>query len=376
MPTLIKTTNELKQFVTVSTGLEIATLNPFLTNSEAEREIIRVCGQAVYSDLMVAYNATPQTLTPAQVALLPYVQKPLANLALYFYVQQSGVIISSSGITLAQDREKQAYQWQQIKLEQAIINTGYYALDTLISYLFAHEADFPEWKNTSEYYQNRNFFINTPQEFSKWVNIKANYRTLVALRPFMRQIEYSYLKNALGTELFNEIKAQILTIGAPEGDTLRFYVDENGNLAVDSEEGQEFNVDQNGQLYLTYINMTPEVKDLLADYIQPAVAHLSIARAIKELNFNITADGAFLQGIKAQSAANIQEVNGPDAEQRDQYSALHQQEGMDWLSKMSAFLNAEASAEKYPEYFNSSLYVAPEDVVQGWKPEDDSKIWY
>lgn len=375
MPTLIKTNSDLKQFVTVSTGLEIATLAPFLTNSEAEREVIRVLGQQIYSDLLAAYTAN--TMTADQTALLPFVQKPLANLALHNYVQQSGVIISSSGITLATDRDKQAYQWQQIKLEQSIINTGYYALDTLIGYMFANEAKFPTWKETSEYYTSRNFFINTAQEFQKWVNIRSNYRTLVALRPFMRNVEYTYLKNVLGEALFGEIKRQILTVGAPEPGSLRFYIDESGELVVESNDGQEFNIGGDGQLYLTYINMTPEVKTLLAEYIQPAVTHLSIARAIQELNFVITADGAFMHGLKAQSAANVTEQIGPDQAQKDSFSRLHRLEGEEWLKKLTDYLNATASATVYPEYFNSSLYVDPATVTSsGYVVDEDLKIWY
>lgn len=375
MPTLIKTNPELKAHVTVSTGLDIATINPFLSNSEAEREVIRVLGQQIYSDLLAAYTAN--TMTAPQAALLPYVQKPLANLALHNYVQQSGVIISSSGITLATDREKQAYQWQQIKLEQSIINIAYYSLDTLIGYMFANLEDFPTWKDTSEYYTSRNFFINTAQEFQKWANIRSNYRTLVALRPFMRNVEHTYLKNVLGDALFAEIKRQILTTGAPEAGSLRFYIDESGELVVESEDGQAFNIGANGQLYLTYINMTPEVKTLLADYIQPAVAHLSIARAIQELNFVITADGAFMHGMVAQSAANIAEQKGPDQAQKDGFSRLHRQEGEEWLKKLTDYLNANATAEIYPEYFNSALYQDPATVnTTGYVVDENLKIYY
>lgn len=44
--TLIKTKEELQAVVRSSTGLEIATIAPFLRNSEAEQEVIKSLGSS------------------------------------------------------------------------------------------------------------------------------------------------------------------------------------------------------------------------------------------------------------------------------------------------------------------------------------------
>lgn len=331
MATLFKTLPELQQNVTVSNALSLPTLAPFLQNSEPESEVIRVTGQAIYADLVSAYNAN--SMTASQTALLPYVQKPLANLALHAYVQQSGVLISTSGLTA--DREKQPYQYQQIKLEQSLLNTAYFSLDALIAYLFANQADFPTWKDTSEYKLTRGNFINAPTEFTKWVNIKNNYRTLVALRPFMLQVESANIKATIGADMYAVLKTEI----------------EEGNL--------------------TEVNY-----NLVNEYIQPAVAHLSTARAVQELNFNITADGAFLHGIKASSNANIKEVVGPDMAQKAAYASLHENDGNAWLTRLTEYLNANASATVFPEYFASDLYQTPDAAEANWDLDEDGKIYY
>lgn len=316
--------------------MDITALLPHLANSEAEKQVKEVCGNTVYTNLLSAY--LDNSLTPAQEALLPYVQKPLANLAVWQHVQQGGVIVSNSGVTLTTDRDKQAYQWQQLKLEQSLLNQAYFALDALIAYLDANQADFATWASESNYAQSRDFFINSAADFDKWVDIKNNYRTLVALRPIMRNLEAGIIKNTLGADFYNYLKQGI------SNQTL---------LAQD---------------------------DLLVlDYIQPAIASLTIAQAVKKLNFQITADGAFIHGLRAVSTSNIQESNAPDAEQRDAFSALYTKQGNAWLNDLTDYLNANADSETYPLYYTSAQYTAPDDVVEGFGvdiEDDEQKIWY
>lgn len=316
--------------------MDITALLPHLVNSEAEKQVKEVCGNTVYANLLSAY--LDNSLTPAQEALLPYVQKPLANLAVWQHVQQGGVIVSNSGVTLTTDRDKQAYQWQQLKLEQSLLNQAYFALDALIAYLDANQADFATWASESNYAQSRDFFINSSADFDKWVDIKNNYRTLVALRPIMRNLEAGIIKNTLGADFYNYLKQGIA-------------------------------------------NQTLLAQDdlLVLEYIQPAIASLTIAQAVKKLNFQITADGAFIHGLRAVSTSNIQESNAPDAEQRDSFAALYTKQGNAWLNDLTDYLNANADTETYPLYYNSTQYTAPDDVVEGFGvdiEDDEQKIWY
>ena len=336
MQALINTNAELKQFVTVSSGMEIQALLPYLTNSEAEKQVKDVTGQTVYTELLSAY--INNTLNERQQELLPYVQKPLANFAIWQHVNQGGVIVSNSGVTLTTERDKQAFQWQQIKLEQSLLNQAYFALDALISYLNTNKDLFPTWAAQSNYAQSRDFFINTTHDFDKWVDIRGNYRTLVAMRPIMRNIEASIIKSTLSQDFYNHLKSQI-----------------KGSSA------------------------TADEQLVINEFIQPAIASLTIAKAIKQLQFNITADGAFIHGIKAVSTSNIQEINAPDAEQRDTYATLYQKQGEQWLNDLTDYLNAKASEEMFATYYASSQYTSPDTAVDGYQVDindPDQKIWY
>jgi len=336
MRTLLNTNSELKQFVAVSSGMSIDALLPYLSNSEAEKQIIAITGQTLYADLLTAY--LENTLSTEQEALLPYVQKPLANLAVYQHIQQGGVVVSNSGVTLTTDRDKQAYQWQQVKIENSLLNQAYFALDALRVYLEANKVDFASWESESDYAQSRDYFINSPDDFSKWVDIKNNFRTLVALRPIMANIEGSLLKNTLGTDFYERLKT-----GIKAGD------------------------------------LTQDENDLINQYVQPALANLCIAEAAKKLNFDITADGAFIHSLRASSSANISEKTAPDTEQRDAFINLHEAQGKTWLSNMVDVLNASASELLYPLYFASEQYTSPEEQSTGFGvdiTDDTQKIWY
>jgi hypothetical protein len=332
MKALLSNNTELKQFVAVSTGMDITALLPYLSNSPAEQQIINICGQTLYTEMVTKYNN--DSLTPPQQALLPYLQKPLANLAVYHHIQQGGVVISNSGVTLTTDREKQAYQWQQLKLEKSLLNQAYFGMDSLIAYLIANQADFPTWSAESDYAQSKNYFINAAADFSKWVDIKSNYRTLVALRPIMHNIEQGPIKNTLSPDFYTALKASI------KADTL-----------------------------------TSEEKELITNYISPALAHLTIAQGIKSMYVEITAEGALLHSLKSNTN-NSQEQNAPDAEQRDALIRHYTKQGEAWMETLADHLNETATELIFPLYYNSTQYTDPATTSPGYFPPDESKIYY
>ena len=108
MKTLIQTSAELKSFTGASTALSIESLDSHLVYSWAEDEIIKILGSDFYQDLLNKYDAEElnNAGNEALKALLPFVQKPLANLAIYSFMQEGSVSIEDQGITA--DRNKSA----------------------------------------------------------------------------------------------------------------------------------------------------------------------------------------------------------------------------------------------------------------------------
>lgn len=313
MAGLFNTIAEVQKYASVTAGLDISSLDPFLTDSLAEAEVIKILGFNLYDQLLTAYQGNALTLELQ--ALLPKVQAPLAPLALYYFLQEGNVQITSAGAVA--DRDKSAFQWQQLKFEDAQLKTAYYRLDRLIAFLHTNKANYDGWDETSEFAATREFFINSPDVFQKWVNIGSSYRTLVSLRPPMREVEENKIRPALGDGLFEELKAAILNDG--------------------------LSADQNA----------------LMRFIIPATAQLTIAQGIEEVNLEITPEGAYNHSLRAQSAANIKEKTPANAQQLAQAAERLATRGGNWLQQLTDYLNANASESRYPSYFNSALYTEP-----------------
>ena len=330
MDTLFKTQAELRAFVNATVGLELDTLAPHLRNSAPEAEIIKIISLTVYNALLTAY--ADDTLSADQAALLPYVQKPLANLAVYSFVKAGAVNISDAGVTLGTDRDKSAFQWQQNNLETALLGNAYFSLDSLLNYMLANKAKFTGWDGSSEYALNLEFFINNAVTFNNWVNIKENYRTLITLRPAMRHIENSIVKPNMGQELFDLVKTQIKAV------------------SVDDDN-----------------------KALLA-FIEPAVAHLTIARAIEFLSIDITPGGAYFNSL-AGNYSDTAKKDPAKAETLAHFAEQNRLAGMAQIENLRQYLNTNASADKYATYFSTDLYQDPTTVVYGYDQVEDSKIY-
>lgn len=314
MSTLIKTIEELQKHVSVTVGLEITTLQPYLANAMAEAEVVKILGKTVYTELLTAHNAN--TLSTAQSALLPYAQKPLANLGVYSYVKTGAVNVSDAGVTTGTDRDQQAYQWQSNNLKESLLDNAYFGLDALLDYMLSVKADFPAWENSTAYSTNYQFVINSAVVYNQWVNIAENFRTFNALKSSIRAVEETNIKPNLGASLFTQLKAEILA----------------QNISADNE--------------------------ALLLFIQPAVAYLSMARAIEFLNISINANGAFYNSLERNTNATATKTKAESANLAD-FAELNRANGMALLEELTQFLNANASTNTYPTYYSSSLYTNP-----------------
>jgi len=317
MKILIKTEDELKSFTGVSTALSIESMKPHLAFSWSEDEVIKVLGPTLYDNLLTAY--TDETLEEVANAslkgLLPHVQKPLASLSVYSFMQEGGVSIEDQGITANRDRS--AFQWQQLKAEDYYIDSAYRSLDRLIKFLLSNAADYADWTDTAYHNLQKDLLIASPSVFSEYVNIKDSYRTFIALLPVLRQSELNYISPAISVTYFAALKASL------------------SNPSADDK--------------------------LVLDYLKPALAFLTMADALNDLNLDYTGDGAYVHSLKANTE-NIKEKSKPKAEDLGRAALRFKAKGEDKLAQLKAYLDGAASSTKYPLYFASDLYESEEDA--------------
>lgn len=318
MNTFIKTQDEIIALSGASIALSVKRLTPYLTLSRAEKEIRRILTDDLFDSLLAMYDdgtiADPGN-EHAQ-AILPYVQKPLLLLAIYDFLLEGHATVSDGGIQVA-NRDKAAFRWQQEELKASYIEKAYLAMDDLIKYLNRNKVDFADWEASSAYTLTREFFINDPDTFQRWVNIRESYRMLVVLKPSMRNLEESKFKELLTPTLYADIKDGIKSD-----------------------------------------DLTPEETALLK-FIEPAIAFLSMADAIETMHIELTADGGYVKSLAKTETSNLETQAAKDAQLRSYYDKLRQKGDM-WVNDLNVYLNANASAQKYASYFESTNYKNPE----------------
>lgn len=328
MKLLIKSEAELKSYTGVSVALSITSMQSHLRHSRAEQAVKGILGESLYENLLDAYDEA--SMTPAQEALLPYAQRPLAALAVYSYMQEGSIHIADGGITT--NRDKAAFQWQQEKGERYYLQSAYDALDLLIEFLLKNRDDY-DWSGSDFDLLQQGALVPDTSTFQRYVNINQSYRTYRAVQAVLLNAEDQYLRPLLTDTLTDELKVAI----------------KEGTTSADDK--------------------------ALLRYVQPALCYLTMADAIQDLNMELSGDGAYLHSLRATSNANIVERQKPGTNELDRAAERLRQRGQDWLEKTRTFLNANASSTKYSSYYNSSQYSDPAASSQSYTQDTDSNLY-
>ena len=206
---------------------------------------------------------------------------------------------------------KTAPQYKVQNLKEIWLRRAHKAMDDLLEYLDSNRnlyiAYLPE---------DPDLFIRNTAEFNQQVDIRGSRRVFAALKPIMRSIEKKYLRPTLSDSLFDEVKGQIKS-------------------------GQQLSISNNE----------------LMPFIQCAVAHLTIARALQEISIDILDWGIFenaqntFESIASKASANSDKISV--------MVSANQTDGEAELKALQEFLDSKASPDIYPLYFNSARYVGP-----------------
>lgn len=303
---LITTIDQIKQYLAVNVSSKFDSLLPYIERAEL-KYIKPTLGADQYNALVSWVDQSGSGSASASVsdedyeALLVKVRRALANLAYYLYIPIGQVQISDSGIRIASTENlKTAFQWQVDKIEQSFLDAGYESLEDMLEFLEENKDTYTTWAESDAYTEFKELFISTARVFNQYFNISASRRTFVALQATMRKVEDFYIKATLGNTLFAEIKTQILS-------------------------GE---IDDDNESYL--------------EKIRPAVANLTISRAIADLSVKITDQGAVVINLVGDTSR--QKTTAPD----NQLSMMARQaeaDGEAYLNMLQRELDASESSE-------------------------------
>jgi hypothetical protein len=313
MTRLIDNLSQVLTAASINVSNSIENWFPYI--DEAQETFIKpVLGNVLYDQLhdLMALDPVPPddgTGIPNLLKLLEMIRKPLALYALWLGADEFGVSISSQGIQIIETpTHKTAPQYRVQNLKENWIRRANTSLDLVLKFLDEHKEDYPGYVC-----QDADFFIRSTPEFNSEVDIRESRRVFVSLKPIIRSVEKKYIRPALSAELFDELKE-----------------------ALQSDEG-----------------LTEEQK-VLIDMIRPALAHLTMARALLEISIDVLDWGIF--DTAGNTFANVSSKQASNKERISIMAEANQRDGEAELKALQQFLDESASENLYLAYFHSNRY--------------------
>ena len=313
MNRLIDNISQILSAASVNVSNTIESWFPYI--EEAQQSFIKpVLGDALYNQLLSSVALDPVlpddgTNELLLAELLWLVRKPLALYALWLGADEFGVSVSAQGIQVIETQtHKTAPQYRVQNLKENWIRRANTSMDLVLKFLDENISAFPAYQP-----QDADLFLRSTAEFNSEVDIRESRRVFVSLKPIIRSVERKYIRPTLSAELFDQLK----------------------------------------QAWKSSFVLSPEFIALM-DLIRPALAHLTMARALMEISIDILDWGIF------DTAGNtFSNVSSKQASNKDRIAAMveaNQRDGEAELKALQQLLDVNASEQLYQAYFHSSRY--------------------
>jgi hypothetical protein len=318
---LFKTIDQFREHIPVNTGLAFKSLERDIQRVE-KKYLVPYLGQAMYDELNEAFEGG----NPSEElqALLFYAREVVAPFALSQALPIIQVQISDSGVQSVDTKsEKNSDQWKVDALnEEYCLKIGWENLEEMMKILEANADDYETWADDETASTiHKQYIINTTREFNSYYFIGDSPLTFKALEPSMKNAQLLDFAGGPGEEMMTRILEEI----------------KSGEISDDIEE--------------------------LMKWLKPMFTNLVIHRGIKQLYITIRPDGIYTNSYKADFRSNNRERNAATSLQM-QYVDETWNQACIYRAEMMKYLQANASEEKYPEFFNSDLYVPPVEDVE------------
>jgi hypothetical protein len=320
---LITDISQVRSASTINISNVLTNYEPYI--DEAEQRFIKpYIGEAFYDLLEEVVNGSGSGDNSQYDIILMRIRIPLALYALWIGTDELALSVGAQGIqTIQTDSHRPAMQYQIMNLKESWIARANLNMDLLLKYLEDHRSDFPEYIPV-----DNDLFIHNAKEFQKVIDIRESRRVFISLKPVIASIEKKYIRPTLGSDYFDELKGIL-----------------NGSGSSDIS-----NDDQT-----------------ILDLIRPALAHLTLERALQEISIDVLDWGVF------ETASNtFDKVQGKANANRERIGVMVdacQRDGEAELKELQEYLDTNASASKYTTYYNSDRRITP-----GTAPEDRVKF--
>lgn len=264
--------------------------------------------------------AAAESLTTLEAEACELLKEAEAVLAFYKWIVKGQVNISSAGIRIANTEGwKTAFQWQIRDLQTECLHDGLAALEELIVLLNANLSVFSIYRDSDQYTENYNGFLNSGKEFNEYFTLAYPRYTFILTNAIRRRVERDSIWPIIGEGLANEIITQI--------------------------NAQELSV----------------TNAKIIGFIRGAIANLTIARAIIELSVQVSEKGITVYADSGTTGTIDKREPVSDVRLAELRRAS-ESTGAEYLSKLRTFL--QDNPTDYPLY-------TPVDTAAAFERKDD-----
>lgn len=202
---IIRTISELKNFIggAGNVSLNIADIQPFL-DLVGQQHLRPWLGNTTYAALEA------ETIVAPYAALLSFVQRPLAFLAMLEYVKVNAIMISGAGnFRIESDEKKTAYKYQENQYRAVMQEQGWESIERMLRYLDENSTTFTAWAADEARKNHRGLFINYAEDFRNLYGKTISRYIFETLRPVIEEVEDTALLPYFGTPFFDALKTDI-----------------------------------------------------------------------------------------------------------------------------------------------------------------------
>jgi hypothetical protein len=301
---IIRNKEDLLIYIEANANLKFEFFAPSVRTAERQY-LLPVVGQAVADKMAAAIIANDASASQDLKDLLAVAQEAVANIAMALAVSRLAVSFDENGARRNDGTNvKSAFQYQEINLRESYVRAGFNAIDDLLGLLETSNV-YPEWKESSAFKDYKRYFLQSGLQFNENFNIRNARYTYLSVRYIMQRIEMFDLKPSMGAALYTKIKEQILAS-----------------------------------------EVEPAYEQLLADYIRPALALLTMSRAVFEKAVDVSDFGVTINII--QDNSNSQQRQPAPLDKIKEVSLQLREDGSKYLSLMAEEIAA--NPDKYPDY--------------------------
>ncbi len=309
MKLLITSMEDLRRYVgNVAVGMQFSQIEGDVRTATVEY-MIPFLGQAFYEEVAAKVETMEDGADEHFRWLAEMLQGALANYVALKYTPVSDSFFTSMGLqTMESDSQKGAYAYQKTDRMNKYAADGDTWLDQALAFLEAHPEEFPHWNPDGRY---SHWAFRSAREFDRFYGIGSSRRTFIRLLPIIRRVESLEVIPVLGIERKRMLE-QWRASGEPT---------DSGDVSGDT-------------------------LGLWLGMVQPALANLTMSRAIRELSFRPVSDAV-------QVASFFQPTKSTQVSESfvDRVSERAETDGQGFLHRLGFLLRD--SVDGYMEFENS-----------------------